>query len=383
MYIPLPKARFVKNFDPPRGNSVPDRVQAHRNRRWNRLPHAGFSRGELLAVLFIAAIAASLLLPYLLHSQAATRRIRCEKRLIALGQALQRFESETGLFPGYCVEQARDAAEERFSIGWAYAILPMLEDSQLELQTRGSRPQAAGPPTYRDLAAEYSSSGAAGQRGEKPVQYLPELVCPAGNSNGGSNGGSNGASVRQPITSFVANCGQPDSDRTPYDWAENGLFLNRFLEPELGISRDRLQSWDGDEFTLMLSENLDAGLWTDAKETQIGFLWKPQVDDDKPMEGDFPLPINKWPDGRTDRHATHNAGIPWARPSSHHPRGVNCLFASGRTMFVEENIDHLVWVQMMTPHGAESRLAGSNDYVPDRYRNDVANGSGRRPTDSK
>ncbi len=45
-----------------------------------------------------------------------------------------------------------------------------------------------------------------------------------------------------------------------------------------------------------------------------------------------------------------------ARPSSFHQGGVNAGFASGKTVFLAETIDYLVYQQLMTPDAAQSEM---------------------------
>ena len=45
-----------------------------------------------------------------------------------------------------------------------------------------------------------------------------------------------------------------------------------------------------------------------------------------------------------------------ARPSSYHTHGVNVAFADRHVKFIDEQIDYQVYMQLMTPNGAESDM---------------------------
>lgn len=49
-----------------------------------------------------------------------------------------------------------------------------------------------------------------------------------------------------------------------------------------------------------------------------------------------------------------------ARPSSSHPGGVNAAFAGGKTAFLSENIEYVVYQQLMTPDSAKSNMPRQN-----------------------
>ena len=274
----------------------------------------GVSRGEVLVVLVCAGIGVTFALQHLLQSQVTARRFHCEQRLTKLGQSLSQFEAIQGWFPGFQNEQAVDRAGNRVPTGWAFPLLPFLEDDRLP--PVGAGPQAESSSSnpaisYRQLFADFSTVGEAGSRGERPRRRLPELACPAVEAGA------------VPRLNYVANCGMPDAESSPYDWPANGIFLNHFLEPDVTVARSWVQAGDGEDFTLLLSENVDAGSWTDGTEAEVGFVWRAELENGEPTPGPDLLKINQLR-GKGDR------SIRFARPSSQHRDGVNSLFVSGR-----------------------------------------------------
>ena len=145
------------------------------------------------------------------------------------------------------------------------------------------------------------------------------------------------------------------------DWPANGVFLDR-LDPHFRPSSlAYLTAHDGAERTLLLSENTDAGLQTDANEARVGFVWVPHLVAGVPDPGDRVLRIN------VDRR--HGDGsLRFARPASFHTGGVNVALASGATQFLTAHIDYLVFVQLMTPDDHGLKHPGTNHEVAPPFR---------------
>src|SRR5205807_539478 len=96
--------------------------------------------------------------------------------------------------------------------------------------------------------------------------------------------------------SYVCNTGMIDGPGTPAtgsaiaysrDFKENGVFHDLFQGnpqnpamasqrlPMVRMTKQFISSADGVQMTLMFSENLDAGNYTDQYEHQVGFIWNP------------------------------------------------------------------------------------------------------------
>jgi hypothetical protein len=56
--------------------------------------------------------------------------------------------------------------------------------------------------------------------------------------------------------------------------------------------------------------------------------------------------------------------IPYARPKSGHPTGVVLAFCDGRTQFVHESLDYVVYTRLMTSNGKKYKRAGLNVAQP-------------------
>jgi hypothetical protein len=197
-------------------------------------------------------------------------------------------------------------------------------------------------------------------RRELKKQYVPALVCPQDPPPGLDQG------PRRSWLSFVVNTGLADlapADRQgpdlPADWPANGVFIDRFDPAAImlpAVSRDSLEAGDGLEHTLLLSENLDSGDWTDHDETRIGFLWVAHYEQGPASWGKPLLEINQ-----QGGQAQGSGKLAFARPSSRHPGGVVAVFASGRSTFLDANIDYRVYTYLMTSDGGQLKRPGFDE----------------------
>jgi prepilin-type processing-associated H-X9-DG protein len=161
------------------------------------------------------------------------------------------------------------------------------------------------------------------------------LICPSDPPDNTSAGST-------PL-SYVVNCGLPDSsgaEPTDHPQLSTAVFHNAAVASPIRMSLDYLSQHDGSGTTLMLSENVDAGNWTDLNEWNIGFNWQQTGDQ---------IGINQ-NTGTAATQANH-----YARPSSYHTGGVVVAFCDGHVYFLRENINYLVYEHLMTP---DSVLAG-------------------------
>lgn len=283
----------------------------------------GITRTEVLVVVICLGFLAMLLSVWLLRQQFSSRQVTCQSRQINTTRAILEFHKQHGHFP-YYRQPSKNADDPPAS--WVVAVRPHFSQNKPS-------------PTL-----------------------IRELICPADLN----------IDARQPRAwmSTVLNTGMPDalpSDKFPTDWRANGVFLDGSAQPRSlhqPTTLDYLQQHDGAEFTLLLSENVDAGDWTDTQEASLGFVWVDGIVDGRPSPGDRLLRINQ----RTDQG---DGSMRFARPSSHHPAGVNVVFANGRTEFLQSNIDYQVFVRLMTPNDAQLTTPGSNQLLKPPYRTEA------------
>jgi len=206
------------------------------------------------------------------------------------------------------------------------------------------------------------------------------LVCP-------SDPQSPQPAVNPQPMSYIVNCGLQDTTATaqyPGDWADNGVFLSRWESgPTLltqTMNADGISRGDGVSTTLLLSENMEAGNYSDCgltttgagtlptpvAEQMVGFVWLPQnplppTSQQMKING---LPQNTGSSGSTGSNGINPSpgkayDITYARPSSAHPGGANFVYADTHTRFISDSIDYLVFTLLMTSNGANAKYPGT------------------------
>ncbi len=330
---------------------------------------AGLVRREILVVIAVLLLAVLLILPYLNQRRIEVRRTLCEARQMRTAQAILRHALHRGHLPGYRNLQAIDARGQRRPASWVFPVLPYL----FPLSARVDQPPSNNPDDvlqwleknkgltgpYAQVYEDFGEQGPEASRGGRPKVYVLELVCPA-------NPPEDAAS--QPgWNSFVVNTGMSDaqaSSEFPADWPSNGVFTDQFSETGLLADPTTLEfiaAHDGLNDTILLSENVDSGLWTDESESKVGFVWVAGFVNGQPDPGDKLRRIN-------DQIGHGDGSIRFARPSSYHPGGVNAAMCNGSTRFLDERIDYVVYVQLMTTDRHNVRYPGTDKPVEAPYR---------------
>ena len=337
-------------------------------RKCRRFARAGISRRDVLAIVVVLGIGILLLFPYLLDSRMGARRRFCEYRQMSLGRALLRYETHFGEFPAYR-GSLNPFEEDAPVVGWAYFILPYVGvayDSD-NLQYEPQQDARLGP--WEKIQQQYGPTASQKKRRQISQVYISQLVCP-------DDAPPHLASDLPPVawSSYVVNGGLPDASLIdaaagpfPVDWPANGMFLDGGLPPghefSFKVTVESIQQADGTANTLMLSENLDSGLWTAASEAQLTFLWVANFREGRADPGNELLRINQ--------RAGEGQGrgkVLFARPSSGHRGGVNVVYADGRTEFLSDQVDYVVYTYKMTADGRNLRRPGSDQPIGSPYQ---------------
>jgi prepilin-type processing-associated H-X9-DG protein len=220
-------------------------------------------------------------------------------------------------------------------------------------------------PQLEQQAAYDSIYPATGSVGSGQVVRLDFAVCPSGGHEELVKGPNN----------YVASCGRQDVNVSsvanrclPLDWAANGAFHNLAFVRE-GCTRNNfhqfvspgdIAKWDGTSNTLLISENVTFAnaAWTDTNEVSAGFLWQGFKNDVKPIwringgDRDFRIYQLSSADNAPDAN--------FARPSSNHPGLVIAAFADGSVERLNEAIDYLTYVHLITPRGGQALRPGTD-----------------------
>jgi prepilin-type N-terminal cleavage/methylation domain-containing protein len=309
-----------------------------------RESRAAFTLVELLVVIVIIGLLVALMLPSV-SDRTPARRAICMGNLKDLAMAMATYETMHGELPGY-VNDVGDA-KNRIRTSWVVPTLPYLDQYQL---------------------------WEGWQQGKPTFAPREEFICPSD-------------PPVDPTTaelSYVVNAGyigDADGEENP----SNGLFLDmtRTAEDATGPSDERdeaklalqrmslayLQAkGDGTARTLMLSENVNALHWgytldKDRDETKdrsyhFGFCWEQPSEIAK-------AEANKTQERfrRINSHLRKEKIKSFAEmtpedgfPSSYHPEIVNVAFASGSVQVMHQDIDPLVYAQLMTSNHKLSDL---------------------------
>ena len=324
----------------------------------------GISRAEVFVAVVVVVLLSGILLPYILKQRTMSRRNMCEYRLTGLGFAAVLAEKDSQQLPTY-----RTAWPELHNspvpvitndriVGWQFSLLPYLHLPQESSTTTDAEAVVplVGPLQQHFTDFVDDSTVPALQRLRK--LYLNDFVCPANNppeiDKGILPGGWN---------SYVANGGLPDAVESPdsiytIDAIANGLFvddpaLSKHAGQRALLGFQYVADGDGLDKTLMLSENIDSGNWTDISQAALLFHW--EIDTPLPEGIKIPrvLGIN------IQRGRAISGDIRFARISSNHRGGANVIFVSGRTQFLSENIDPRVLRYMMTARDSECTWPGT------------------------
>jgi type II secretory pathway pseudopilin PulG len=311
-----------------------------------RKSRTAFTLVELLVVIAIVITLGGLMIPTCGGSaREAARRAQCNNSLKELSIAVQAYESSRRDIPGYINDIGNEKNRARAS--WAALSIPYLESNDIYDSW------ASGKPKYA---------------------YTTMFICPSDPQE----------DLSAPALSYVANAGyigNADGEEN----AHNGLFLDmtRIAEGASGPRDERddaklplqktslkyLQSkGDGTARTLMFSENMNALHWgytldKDRDETKdrsyhFGFCWEQPSEiakaEAKKTTKRFRRINSRYLDDeiKTFGQMTPDDGF----PSSHHPEIVNVAFASGTVQAMNQDIDPLVYAQLMTSNHKLSDL---------------------------
>jgi prepilin-type processing-associated H-X9-DG protein len=340
----------------------------------------------MLVVIAIIGVLMSMLIPAVTAARDSARRVDCGFKMGQLGKAVIQYDLSREGFPGFL-----EATTSGYATNWVIMTLPYLGRPDILNAWRDttktafwlSGGTAANSTTYR-LGAAVN------------VPLLKELVCPSDQP------------PEQCPLSYVANCGMADLSpasnmTTPPDWPANGPFHNHFynnstaagnVPPAVQVRMSAADIKTGATFTLMLSENVQAGEWTDpyspdttgyttsavtcylaaqtltgmvfsSSQLSIGVATVPRHINESivrdswsgtsTLVGSRPTPPTVAP----PVGSASPAGYTYARPSSFHRGGVNVVYCDGHGQFLAQNVNPTVFAAMMTTDRANCRQPGT------------------------
>jgi prepilin-type N-terminal cleavage/methylation domain-containing protein len=317
----------------------------------------GFTLVELLVVIAIIGMLMSLLLPAVQQARETARGNTCRNSLTNLVKATIAYEGQHQKYQGY-----RQLMYTRLNgpmeVSWLVPIMQQLDRPDLADRYKDATalevPPLLPPYTEADLLLRPLAS--------EPFWEL--MVCPSD---------ANLSRTGNP-TSYVCNTGRADiraQSPAMFDFPENGVFQFEYNQnpstghPQQGrrIGSSYVSRGDGTTFTIMYTENVDAGNWpgfgllnpTDTSpvpeatiEWLVGCVWFPEL---------IPTP----PHGPNNGYGQFPVAqsIDYARPSSYHPTSYNVAFCGGNVRSINEEMQYMVYIQLMTSNGRMAHDPGT------------------------
>ena len=340
------------------------------SRRLNR--RFGFTLVELLVVIAIIGMLVALLLPAVQAVRERARQTDCSNNLKQIALATVSHESAKGEFPGYSqfIKRAKtewadidySGAEGKFTVvsfnnptpsniqndvagfSWATILLPRLERQDIW-------DQIVQPP--RDNSGQ-------------PIPVLiprMEVFDCASDTDAVSQANIAGLS-------YSANCGAWDWDVRNFlgDSVDNGVFFSVADAERAGVKKGPKTRMgaikDGASTTIMYAENfhknylaatgapmfswLGNAVASEIMEQRFGIVW---VAHTTPQPGSTRTNQERI-NGNSTSTVQYPFDIPlFARPAGTHGSGVNVAFCDGHGEFIAENIDYIVYQQLLTANG--------------------------------
>lgn len=303
----------------------------------------GFTLVELLVVIAIIGVLVGLLVPAVNYARETARKAECLNNVQGIGKAMLLHETDKSYFPGR-VNLVRANLGHEIPVSWMTKLLPYIEQGSVwDLVINDPDTTSPDDPIRYAIALEIATCAS------DPI-----------------------TSTNNPAPSnYVMNCGIWDRDfgsnaNLWNDLRANGIghvIRNNFSQAKVDIGY--IGKNDGGANTILLSENVNAVTWVTLEEGLHGFVWTLQ--DKWLAEGQQPesgrqYQINKGKDRFLDEQVMDmaNSGdvdklVSLARPSSNHSGGVNAVFCDGHGQYISEEVDALVYAQLMTTARSQAR----------------------------
>lgn len=269
---------------------------------------------ELLVVVAVIGMLASLLLVAVNRSRETARRAQCITRQCDLAKAMITYANDCNGLPGYLNQLGETPIHS-----WAIAIFPMIGENK----------------RYEVMMSWTSGT-------QVPADALvtpPTLLCPSDNPQDPPG-----------RLNYVVNCGPVEENGIDVDAAiARALFRDRRTNLTTINTKVKIEDIpNGASNTILLSENLNAGVW-----------W---------FQGGTPNEWKKGDDFTRDRTAVDNFGFIWSlgrdrayapnspasalhpRPSSVHPGAVIVAYADGKAQPWNDDVDINVYLKAVNPN---------------------------------
>ena len=306
----------------------------------------GFTLIELLVVIAIIGTLMGLLLPAVQNAREAGRRSTCTNNMRQIGLAMHAYETQNNNLPGWRNKLKGSGGVAGLDVSWPVTILPNLERKDIFKAWNNATPSAGVV-----IDANYS-----------PV--ISAFMCPtsppANETTATLVYAMNGGSATEAISGAAA-LTQPRGDGVALDTVGGSAYL------ALNINLDIITGGDGTTNTLLLAEKCGAmvlnpmPLFDQANSGSIAQNYqRTSMEPGNSAVADWSLSASSpkvfllpGVGGVPSTNVINPQSEPYRYPSSNHPGGCNVIFADGHTAFLQEAVQPLVYVQLMTSNSTQ------------------------------
>ena len=306
----------------------------------NRLPRRGFTLVELLVVIGIIGLLVALLLPAVQSAKEHARQVKCASNMTNLAKGIMGFVANRDRFPGWAETYTMPDNSTTDTVGWFPQIFDYVDMKEPMKQLRGGI-MSGSEKKYKkiyDLVICPSDP----TDFDAPLWTSTGAGCGAAAGDGSAPAGS--SKIRYPL-SYAANGGRPDAatrtdGTTVPDDMRFGVFHNlQTGAPAINLGFDDIT--DGKSQTMVITENIDLGEWTQVNEAGqcVTFYGNWDSANETWVEVAVPVALNDLTsliaplDCSPKDNVIDNLDTAHARASSYHQEGVNMAYADGRVEF--------------------------------------------------